>query len=539
LQLINKNYFKYFLFFLSLSLFFQVLLRVESLSTNVLDLGVFSSNFSEIYNEEWRAFSGHVQPLMYVYGVVYKLFSPVYAPMILVGLQSLIILGSIYWVWREFGYLTGLAMLLYYPLWANSLFDFHFDHLAIPILTAFFIFCQQKRFKLATFFAISLVLIKEPFSLQVIFCGIYFIWLSRYEENKPNRSLLITLSVVLILIGSMWFYASMYIILPYFSGIEGVQGDAYIWLGSGMLDKLYTIIFRPDIWLIDIVNTPEKLKLLLIVFGSLAFIPFLRPATLIVALPPLLIMLLSHEYNYYSYANHYTAGIILPVIVAFKDGLPVALGILQRILLLVASKDNLTMSIIPRALIVFTLFTGHWALAYSPISRLFWSDKVWSYSWQAYIPTKRDSMIKEALLEYIPSDSEVSVSTQNSINYGHLSSRKLYLPFPQGVVDPHPVPSWGEEEKDDLLGLIFKNGKASAKYDKNLVEYVVLDFKRPWFVVDQGCDWIYGKCTNDKVANEYLEWVEKSRELMDVVFEKDGFMILKRRIKNSDELKEE
>lgn len=526
--MIKRNYANYFLLFLSLSLFFQVILRVESLSTSVLDLGIFSSNLSSIYDDQWRAFFGHIQPLMYIWGTIYQLFDPVYAPTVLVSLQFLFVLGSVWWVWREFGVLPGFAMLLYYPLWANVLFDFHFDHLSIPILTAFFIFCDKKRFKLAALVATSLVLIKEPFSLQVIFCGVYMIWLAFRVKDKIHTNSLLWLSSGLIFVGLVWFYISMYMVLPYFSGVDGVQGGAYTWLGTGMLDKLYTVTFRPDIWLIDIFNNPDKLKLLLIIFGSLAFISLLRPAPLIVALPPLLIMLLSHQDNYYGYANHYTAGVIVPAIIAFKDGLPIALKLWRRLLSYIGSKNKLVNDSLPKLLIVAFLLVGHWALASSPISRLFWSDKVWSYSWQAYIPTKRDSMIKEALLEYIPSDSEVSVSTQNSLNYGHLSSRKLYLPFPQGVVDPHPVLSWGKEGKDDLLGLIYENSKASAKYDKKLVDYVVLDSKRPWFVIDQGCDWLYGRCTNDKVANEYLGWVEKAKSIMKVAFERDGFIILKR-----------
>ena len=535
--MIKQNYTKYFFLFLSLSLFFQVILRVESLSTSVLDLGIFSSNLSSIYDDQWRAFSGHIQPLMYIWGIIYQLFDPVYAPTVLVGLQFLFVLGSVWWIWCEFGVLPGFAMLLYYPLWANVLLDFHFDHLSIPILTAFFIFCDKKKFILAALSATSLILIKEPFSLQVIFCGVYLIWLVFRVKDKKYTNLLLWLSSGLIFVGLVWFYVSMYMVLPYFSGVDGLQGGAYTWLGTGMLDKLYTVTFRPDIWLVDVFNNPDKLKLLLIIFGSLAFIPLLRPAPLIVALPPVLIMLLSHEDNYYSYANHYTAGVIVPAIIAFKDGLPIALRGCRRLLSYIGSSNKILNDSLPKLLIVAFLLVSHWAMASSPISRLFWSDKVWTYSWQAYIPTKRDSMIKEALLEYIPSDSEVSVSTQNSLNYGHLSSRKLYLPFPQGVIYPHPVPSWKKEEKGDLLGLISENGKSSVRYDEKLVDYVVLDSKRPWFVIDQGCDWIYGKCTNDKVANEYLRLVEKTKSIMQVVFEKDGFMILARRVKSDGEQK--
>jgi len=69
-------------------------------------------------------------------------------------------------------------------------------------------------------------------------------------------------------------------------------------------------------------------------------------------------------------------------------------------------------------------------LSPSPISRLFWTDKVWSYSWQAYVPTQRDAMMKAAMERYIPADPQVSVMTQNTVNWSHLAHREVYLYFP-------------------------------------------------------------------------------------------------------------
>ena len=526
--MINQNYIKYFLIFFTFSLLFQVILRVESLSTNVMDLGIFSSNLHSIYDDQWRAFSGHIQPLMFVWGFIYQFFNPAYAPIVLVSIQLVFVLGGLFWIKHEFGSFVALAMLLYYPLWVNVLFDFHFDHLSIPILTAFFIFCDKQKFKLAALSAALLVLIKEPFSLQVIFCGIYLIWLAFRIKNKNHSYLLFLLSGSLISLGLIWFYISIYILLPYFSGSEGIQTDAYEWLGDGILNKLYTVAFRPDIWVIDIFQNTEKIKLLLIIFGSLGFISLLRPAPLIVAIPVLMIMLLSHKDNYYSYAYHYTAGLIVPVIIAFKDGLPVALQSYQRLLTFIAGRKKQVNISFPKLLILLLLLTGNWALASSPISRLFWSDKVWAYSWKAYIPTERESMIKAAILEFIPSDPEIAVSTQNSLNYGHLSARKLYLPFPQGVIDPHSVPSWNRQDKKAFLSFILGKSDLTVKYDKKFVEYVVLDSSRPWFIIDKGCDWLYGKCTNEKIANDYLELVKKTNSTMQIVFERDGFVIYRR-----------
>ena len=63
---------------------------------------------------------------------------------------------------------------------------------------------------------------------------------------------------------------------------------------------------------------------------------------------------------------------------------------------------------------------------------------------------------------------------------------------------------------------------------KVFADYVILDMKRPWFMIDQGCQWIGGECRNgqDFIA-EYLAKVEKTKERFDTIFENDGFMILK------------
>lgn len=61
-------------------------------------------------------------------------------------------------------------------------------------------------------------------------------------------------------------------------------------------------------------------------------------------------------------------------------------------------------------------------------------------------------------------------------------------------------------------------------------DYVVLDLKRPWFIIDKGCDWLYGACRNADVAAEFLRLVDETRQRYDTVFERDGFMILQRKI---------
>ena len=155
-----------------------VVARYVVLSSNVADLGFFLANFANTDSQWQRAFSGHTQPLMLLWGTGYQALPADIAPLVLVTLQTFALLGSVVAIWRVFGAWPGVAMLLYYPLWANALFDFHFDHLAVPLLAAFFIACERRRFGWAMVAAAALVLLKEPFALQTVACGLYFGWLA-------------------------------------------------------------------------------------------------------------------------------------------------------------------------------------------------------------------------------------------------------------------------------------------------------------------------------------------------------------------------
>jgi len=547
-----STYFKHYLpWSFAASLFLISMARYFALSSNTADLGFFLNNFANIDNQWPRAFYGHVQPLMLLWGAGLQALPYGISPLLLVGLQVLALLGSVMSIWRVFGPWPGLAMLLYYPLWANALFDFHFDHLAVPLLAVFFIACERRRFVWATFAATILVLVKEPFALQTVACGLYFGWLA-FQQRGSNVSVrLVVLGSLLALWGASWFYGATQWLLPYFGdgGLGSLQSGAFSWLGSSLSEMIWTLVSRPDRVLAEIFGTPGKLVYLAVVFGLLAFLPLLRPAALIVALPLLMIAMLSRLDNYYGYANHYTAGVIVPAVVAFRDGLPIARGYLTFLVGWVMSKFERHPLPMPKfstwnkflrwtvrnerqifSMALFAwLLVGHWALASSPISRLFWSDKVWSYSWRAYVPTEREAMMKEAILKYIPVDPDVSVTTQNTVNWYHLADRKVYLPFPMGVNIPHRVMDWSNRDLPGLWQYVSTGVMPPVITHAHYADYVVLDLKRPWFIVDKGCDWLYGACRNNEMAAKFLGLVDSTRQRYITVFESDGFMILKRK----------
>jgi uncharacterized membrane protein len=354
----------------------------------------------------------------------------------------------------------------------------------------------------------ALALVKEPFALMSAACGVYIICWQVVEFVKRKKEQTIAPYVtgcLLVAFGLIYFYVAVNIVSPLFTQGErmGIDGAAYSWLGSGITEIIFYIVCQPLKILAEIFGTPGKVIYLVTLFGSLAFVPLLSPLELIPALPVLAISLLSRMDNYYGIGNHYTAGLIAPLIVAFITGLPRAVRLAERFGL---SQRAFLFSV------VGIMLAANILISPSPISRLFWTNKIWSYGYTAYLPDERSRMITEAVKKYIPSDPNVAVATQNSLNMSYLAKRKVYLPFPESVLEPHLLPDWNHPGKMRAVS----------------ADYVVLDLKRPLFLVDKGCDYQYGRCRDRAFVERFMVVVAETKKMFSTVYENDGFMILKR-----------
>ncbi len=434
------------------------ILKYLSLHSSFFDLGIFISLFYKLshYEEWWRLFGGHAQPLMLIYAAVCKVLSENSAPLAVIVLQAFFLTLPGFWILKRYGRLPFLLFALYFPLWFNALFDFHMDHLAVPLLFWFYFLVEDGRYKLAVLPAVLLPFVKEPFALQTAACGIWLVVRSLWR-NKPsttNYQQIIT-GLFLILVGFGYFYLLVNYVFPALTGKKGYLSTlAFSWMGNSLREIVHFIFTHPLIILKEVLGSSEKVFYLVAVFGPFLFIPFLSPLYLIPAVPILAISLLSHNPNHYGYAHHYTVGLVAPIFMAFIKGLPKTDKIVGRWLIVGSlwSNSNLWIKKIGISLcskqlttdhcplttahqppttnyqlltlVLFSSLFFHILLSPSPISRLFWTNKVWNYGYEAYIPTERDRMIKKAIKKYIPSDPEVAVATQNTLNWGYLALRR-------------------------------------------------------------------------------------------------------------------
>ena len=574
-----------------MALLFFPLAKILVLHSSFFDLGIFESISHRIAStNDWRLSlaAGHAHGFYLLYGWLYGQVPSWAVPYFLVGLQAILLAVPVLWFFRRFGAFAAFVYVAYYPVWVNAFFDFHFDHLAVPLLLVFYMALLDQRIGWAVLSPTLLMLVKEPFALETAACGGLLLWAAIHgksvwgqpQDQISKRKLLLG-ALWLTGVGSWYFIFTTHYLIPYFgfNGGQGFQGgEVFGWLGHGLGDMMITIVTRPHIVILEIIATPGKLIYLGVVFGLLAFIPLLRPAFLIPALPMVAIAMLSRVPNHYDYNTHYTAGLIIPVMFAFLYGLPRAERIWERALtwmglrwrlggggrksgvnLVLQSNGNYAPSPQPSPvegegdkqnglfgrlgigfstvdgrvrlfymLLFGWILLGHIMLSPSPISRLFWSDKVWSYSWRAYVPTEREAMMKMAMEKYIPASPDVSVTTQNTVNWSHLANRKVYLPYPLGIAEPHKVMDWSNRTWDGFWEFVRTGYRPPAIAHDHYADYIVLDLKRPYFLMDRGCEWIYGGCRNKEMEKKFLDWVAYTRSIYETVFEQDGFMILRR-----------
>ena len=540
-------------YFLILALWLLPIAKIFSLHSNFFDLGVFENIGYRVvmFNEFQAIFSGHAQWYLLIYSYLASIFPYETTPFFLVSIQSSLMLAPAFYFRRTFGDFFGLVYCLLCPLWAYTLFDFHPDHLAVPLMVIFYMALLKGRFVWAVLSATLVVFIKEPFALQSVGCGILMfmaafknqlIWSRRL--NSTQKYQLIAGGIWLTGFGFGYFYFSINYLLPYFSpeGWSGsLNGDAFGWLGSGVGDILKTLLTKPYLIAFDIFSTPGKLIYLAILFAPLCFIPLLNPFFLIPAVPLIAIAMLSHTKNYYDPNAHYMVGLIIPIFFSFIYSLPRAKRIwLFLILSYGVPKKSMRPNFFSGTLLryrqyfyivlVSLVIVANVMMSISPISRLFWTDKIWSYGWRAYITTERDLLIKQAIKIYIPDDVDVIVSTQNTINYSYLAHRKTYLSFPQGINESINVVGESNRTWSGFGKFVLTGYKAPEISNSRYADFLVIDLKRPWFLVDKGCDWTYGDCQNSNVKNEFQDIIGLSRKYYEIVFERDGFFIFRRRL---------
>jgi uncharacterized membrane protein len=117
-------------------------------------------------------------------------------------------------------------------------------------------------------------------------------------------------------VGIGWLMLCLKLLIPAFRDDNGfLYGFVYAWLGEGPFEMVRTMLLRPA-YVLEQVVTAGKLRYLLELFAPLLFLPLLRPDILMLAMPSLLLNLLSPEHIHWSVRYHYQAFIIPFLLIA-------------------------------------------------------------------------------------------------------------------------------------------------------------------------------------------------------------------------------
>ncbi|NJK81614.1 MAG: DUF2079 domain-containing protein, partial [Chloroflexaceae bacterium] len=117
-------------------------------------------------------------------------------------------------------------------------------------------------------------------------------------------------------LGMGWVALCVAVLIPFFRQGGGFQyAFIYGWLGATPLEMLQTLLLRP-VYVAERVLTAGKLGYLFELFAPLLFLALLRPGLLLVALPSLLLNLLSADRIHWSIRYHYQAFVLPFLIIA-------------------------------------------------------------------------------------------------------------------------------------------------------------------------------------------------------------------------------
>jgi len=345
----------------------------------------------------------HVDPLLVVFAPLWRLWPS--ANLLLVAQAVAIALGAlpVFWLARKHlgsaraGVAFALAYLLYPATTWLTLNEFHPVAFATPALLFAFWYLDEGRPAPFAAFAVMAALSKEEIGLVVAGFGVWYAF-ARHRRIAGS---------VIAAAGATWSVIAIAVFIPHFKGGGSPFEGRYSEVGGSPRGIVHTALRDPGLLFrvaLDHAGTHYLLELAL----PLAALCLLSSVAL-VALPELVLNLLSSTPAQSSIHFHYTAGEISPLVAA---------AVLGAARLRARSRIPVAMVAVLAALI------GNYRLGAIPLSR----ELPGGQTLQATAGTVSEhDRIAARALKLIPSDAVVSAS--NSLG-AHVSARRRVLSFP-------------------------------------------------------------------------------------------------------------
>jgi uncharacterized membrane protein len=410
----------FFLFFSSLSILKYLTLHTCSGELGWYDNKVWNiSHAISLLDALTVASTGYFQPLLMVYGFLYKIWdSPIFLQLLQTGTVASGVV-PLYLIAKEKLHeklwIISIAFLylLYPPVEYNATMEFHPDHVCIPLFLWAFYFVEKGRYWQAAIIVGLGGLAKEPLLLNAAFFGLYI------SLAKGKWKIGMSAFVFYLILFSLIIFVVQPGLTSYYKQLGSVvHGSNFGYLvpsnAEGVGDYISKVIHGMLTW------KSRKVLLVAMLLAPFLCIPLIKGLKFIPALPSLFIAMLSLFPVHSAFDGQYTSAIIPSIFV----GLIFALSWIRR----KWGKRYFTALFLWIFLLIITLNIAH---SPSPLSPNYWDNR-WSelYSRDEYKKELRFEAMNE-IIALVPDDPTVKVVSQYNINAARLSHRKNYWIFPR------------------------------------------------------------------------------------------------------------
>jgi uncharacterized membrane protein len=210
------------------------------------------------------------------------------------------------------GFAAGLAFLLYPNLGHTTTFEFHPGTVAVLPLCWALDALDRKQAKQLLWWCVAVVSCRASLALQTLMLGLLAMLAA--PELRPTGKRIALYS-------AGYFAVWQLALVPLFGQSAASSENLHFGQWGGSPLGVLPTLFRAPGTVLSHFSAPERLTYLLRVLAPLGFLPLLRPAVLLVALPPLALNLLSQFPTATALDEHYLTFAVPPLVVAALDGL--------------------------------------------------------------------------------------------------------------------------------------------------------------------------------------------------------------------------
>lgn len=303
----------------ALAMSWAAIQRYELFEANTYDLGIYDQNLWLIsrgyppFNTGMgiHLLGNHGALILYPFALLYLIAPHVWALLIAqvvllaAGATAIFLIGSKHghaWL----GCLTAIVYLLHPANQNLILFDFHPDAIGATALLFALWAADQKRWRLVLLCCVVLMTCKENFALTSCMLGVWLL----LQRQWRYGGLLVIASLV-------WFAIATQLLLPSFNN----QGHSIHLIErygqyGGSISEIIVYFFSKPLHLLELLLGQENRSYLLLLLAPFGLLCLLRAHILIIALPALLLNMLSTAAEQRSLYYHYDALVVAVMAVA-------------------------------------------------------------------------------------------------------------------------------------------------------------------------------------------------------------------------------